>query len=69
MGATKALVMNMSALLSAERCNLYEPEKAVPDLNWIGKNISSERTLTLRCLNRDTGLTFGTFQAGCIGIY
>ena len=24
---------------------------------------------TLRCLKRDTGLSFGTFQAGCIGLY
>ena len=24
---------------------------------------------TLRCLKRDPGLSFGTFQAGCIGLY
>ena len=24
---------------------------------------------TLQCLKRDPGLSFGTFQAGCIGLY
>ena len=35
------LVLNMSAVLSTDKCNFSEAEKAVPDLNWIGGNISS----------------------------
>ena len=31
--------------------------------------ISNESIFTLRCLKRDPGLSFGTFQAGCIGLY
>ena len=32
----------MSAVYCADRCDFYESEKAVPDLNWIGGDISSD---------------------------
>ena len=37
------LVKNVSAVYSADRCNFQESEKAVPDLNWIGGDISSDK--------------------------
>ena len=35
---------NVSAVYSADRCNFLELEKAVPDLDWIGGDISSDKT-------------------------
>ena len=37
------LVKNVSAVCGADRCNFQESEKAVPDLNWIGGDISSDK--------------------------
>ena len=37
------LVKNVSAVYSADRCNFYESEKAVPDLSRIGGDISSDK--------------------------
>ena len=33
----------MSAVYCADGCDFYESEKAVPDLNWIGGDISSDK--------------------------
>ena len=37
------LVKNVSAVYSADRCNFYESEKSVPDMNWLGGDISSDK--------------------------
>ena len=37
------LVKNVSAIYSADRCNFQESVRSVPDLNWIGGDISSDK--------------------------
>ena len=38
-------------------------------LSAFGSSVKVEYPLTLQCLKIDPGLSFGTFQAGCLGLY